>query len=238
MASTFAAIEEKQTAQYQLLRVPVLNEYLTMPHHERLPPPFNLIGQARDMRLKVHPSHVTMICVCAAVVVSEPLRYLASLISGQQSALCRIAFCLMKVLYFTIDALLCAVAFTPAFIYKALEAFPRAIRQGYLAALSVALVILLMPVLLLYQYARRGLSFFSFEATESDNSEMADKRRKARIFLRDSIDKWIEAADQHDSSVPDVMAALESMDRRHAARHSQIEKRLTELEAYIKAKLK
>ncbi|CEL94715.1 unnamed protein product [Vitrella brassicaformis CCMP3155] len=54
MASTYAAIEQTQTAQYQLLRIRVLNEYLNMPLHERLPPPFNLIGRCYK-RHKLHP---------------------------------------------------------------------------------------------------------------------------------------------------------------------------------------
>ncbi|CEL94682.1 unnamed protein product [Vitrella brassicaformis CCMP3155] len=197
LASTFAAIEEKQTAQYQLLRIRVLNEYLTMPHHERLPPPFNLIG----------------------VVVSEPLRYVASFISGRQSALCRIAFWSMEALYSPIDVLLVAVAFTPLAIFKGLELVSRAIRVG-----------------------NSWDPFFTSDATESDSSETADKRREARDAFKDSIDKWIEAADHHDSSVPDVMTALRHFkayvqDEIHSV-VQQMDKRLTELEAYIKAKIK
>ncbi|CEL94711.1 unnamed protein product [Vitrella brassicaformis CCMP3155] len=226
LASTYAAIEETQAAQYQLLRIRVLNKYLTMPRHERLPPPFNLI----------------------AVVVSEPLRYLANLISEQrreQSALCRIAFWSMKAL--TVDGLLLVVAFTPVTIYRLLtERLPQVIRErDFGLVLCVPLAILLMPVLLLCQYAQRGL--FSSDATETDTDspEMADDMREAGIKFKDRIDKWIEAADHHNSNFPDVMAALESMERQHDARHSQIEKRLTEMEARmeehikeIKAKLK
>ncbi|CEM21875.1 unnamed protein product [Vitrella brassicaformis CCMP3155] len=195
MASTYAAIEETQTSQYQLLRIRVLNEYLNMPHHERLPPPFNLI----------------------AVVVSEPLRYLASLISEQrreQSSLCRIAFWSMKAVYSTVDALLVAVAFTPVLIFKTLEDLPQKIREGdYCAVLCTPLLILLVPVGLLCQYADQTVSLFSSDnlssdATETDSPWMADERREARGAFKDSIDKWIEAADHHDSTSPDIMAAL------------------------------
>ncbi|CEM16848.1 unnamed protein product [Vitrella brassicaformis CCMP3155] len=237
LASTYSAIEETQAAQYQLLRIRVLNEYLTMPHHERLPSPFNLIGRCHKSH-EMHPSHVG-ICVCAAVVVSEPLRYLASLISEQrrhQSALCRIAFWSMVALYFTVDGLLFAVAFTPVAIYKVLERLPRLIRGGnYWEVLVIPLVILLMSLFLLCQYAQRGL--FSFGATGTDISEMADQRRKARIKFKDSIDKWIEAADHHDSSVPDVMAALREMRTQLAEvrteqkqTEKQMDKRLTEMD--------
>ncbi|CEM21886.1 unnamed protein product [Vitrella brassicaformis CCMP3155] len=222
LASTYAAIEETQAAQYQLLRIRVLNEYLKLPHHERLPPPFNLIGRC-DERHELHPAHHMWASVCAALVVSEPLRYLASLISEQrreQSVLCRIAFWTMKAVYSTVDGLLLVVAFTPVAIYKMLEGVPRRIREGnYGAVLRAPLYILLMPVLFLCQYTGRDLllreyadqeSLFSFDATESEGEspETAHERRKARDAFKDSIDKWIEAADHHDSSVPDVMAAV------------------------------
>ncbi|CEM38735.1 unnamed protein product [Vitrella brassicaformis CCMP3155] len=224
LASTYAAIEEKQSSQYQLLRIRVLNEYLTMPHHERLPPPLNLI----------------------AVVVSGPLRYLASLIasliSGQgrrHYVLCRIAFCVMKALYSTIDALLHFVAFTPVTIYKLLELIPQMIRGGrYCFVLCFPFIVLLTPFILLCDIVQEGPSF-TFEATESDSPELATKARdEARDRFKDSIDKWIEAADHHDSSVPDVMAALREMRTHQEQMEKQMDKRLTALETYIKEKIK
>ncbi|CEM21892.1 unnamed protein product [Vitrella brassicaformis CCMP3155] len=243
LASTFAAIEETQAAQYQLLRIRVLNEYSTMPHHERLPPPFNLIGRCHK-RDELHPSHVG-VCVCAAVVVSEPLRYLASLISEQrreESALCCIAFWSMKALYVTVDALLVGVSFTPVAIYKALEDIQRTIRKGpYGMVLCLVLVILVMPLFLLYRYAQLESSFSS-GFNETDSSTMARERREARDKIKDSIDKWIEAADHHDSSVPDVMAALKA-EIQPALRDMQtqlaeVRTQQKQMEAYIKANIK
>ncbi|CEL94716.1 unnamed protein product [Vitrella brassicaformis CCMP3155] len=74
---------------------------------------------------------------------------------------------------------------------------------------------------------------------------MADKRREARESIKDSIDKWIEAADHHDSGVPDVITALTHFkayvkDEIHSV-VQQMDKRQTEMEAHIKemkAKLK
>jgi len=51
MASTYAAIENTKKPQYQL-RIRVLNEYLSMPQHERLPPPFNLIAAIKSVPLR------------------------------------------------------------------------------------------------------------------------------------------------------------------------------------------
>ncbi|CEM35125.1 unnamed protein product [Vitrella brassicaformis CCMP3155] len=226
LASTYAAIEETQTAQYQLLRIRVLNEYLTMPRHERLPPPFNLI----------------------ALVVSVPLRHLASHISGQrrrQSALCCIVYWLMKAVYSTVDALLYSVAFTPVAIYGVLGLLQRQIREGkYRAVLTIIVGILVMPVNLLCAYAQHE-SLFTSDATETENSWMAHERREARDKIKDSIDKWIEAADHHDSNSPDVMAVVQQIDnrlteidRRQDARHTQMEKRLTEMKTYIRARIK
>ncbi|CEM38224.1 unnamed protein product [Vitrella brassicaformis CCMP3155] len=236
LASTFEAIKEKQAAQYQLLRIRVLNEYLTMPHHERLPPPFNLI----------------------AVVVSEPLRYLASLISEErreQSTLCCIAFWWMKALYSTVDGLLFAVAFTPVAIYKTLEGVVKLLQEttlfvGIFTFVGLPFSILLMPLILLCTYAQRE-SLFTFDATESDSLEMA------RESFKDGIDKWIEKADHHDKSVPDVMTVLKAEiqpalehfqayveDEIHSSQSEmlavvqQMDKRQAELEAYIKARIK
>ncbi|CEM16844.1 unnamed protein product [Vitrella brassicaformis CCMP3155] len=202
--------------------------------------------------------------ILVPVFVSEPLRYLASLISEQrreQSALCRIAFWSMKVVYVTVDGLLLIVAFTPVATYKMLEDILRAIGKGdYVVVLChvlcLPLLILLTPANLLCHYAQWGL-LFSFDATKTDSAETADERRKARESYKDRIDKWIEAADHHDSGVPDVMGALrqfkaeiqpvvQQMDKRQTemdkrqterqdARHRQMEKRLTEMEVGMEA---
>jgi len=55
MASTWGSIAQYQNAQYQLIRIRILNEYLLMPSYERLPPPFSIL----------------------AVLVLAPLRHLA-----------------------------------------------------------------------------------------------------------------------------------------------------------------
>jgi len=67
------------------------------------------------------------------------------------------------------------------------------------------LIILVMPLWLLYVYATAE------ESSEDTEEEKAEKRRDARDGFggyKDRIDKWMEAADHHDSNFPDVMAAL------------------------------
>jgi len=247
MASTFAAIEQTQTAQYQLLRIRVLNEFLTMPMHERFPPPFNLI----------------------AVTVSVPLRYLASFISEerrQQSALYRIAFWLIKALYTTIDAILYAIAFTPAQIYTQLERIPSYIQQGrYCWALQAVCSVFLMPLPLLYQLlAPSSLTEFSGpigglrakwdEMTDDEKAEMrrfarygpteewyAQMRRYEYNNIKGSIDKSIAAADHHDSNFPDVMTAL-NIFQEYVKDEVQpvlqdVQTRMTDMETHIKTKM-
>ncbi|CEL94192.1 unnamed protein product [Vitrella brassicaformis CCMP3155] len=249
LASTYAAIEETQTGQYQLMRIRVLNEYLTMPQHERLPPPFNLIGRCDRQETSTAAITVSMICVCAAVVVSQPLRYVASLISGHQSALCRIAFWSMRAVYSTIDALLSAVAFTPAAIYRQLEELQLAIRfRDDWIAVRMFLRILLMPLYLLYDYVTSAEE--SSEESEEVKASRAERRRETHSWHKatKSFDKWMEAADHHDSHFPDVMAALKhfqdknqssqsetlSVLKRIDERQTKMEERQMEMDARLK----
>ncbi|CEL96858.1 unnamed protein product [Vitrella brassicaformis CCMP3155] len=226
MASTWGDIEKTQAAQYQLLRIRVLNEYSTMPWRERIPPPFNLI----------------------AVVMSGPLRCVASLISEccrQQSALCRIAFWSMKAVYSTIDALVYTMAFAPSFFCPALR---RGLETGFYCGLYCAgkmppqlsllaevlkilifyvgliafgpvlflMKILQLPVIivrteLLDEPAERGGEAADVEETEGDE---ARKGREATDRIKEKIDKWIETTSHHDANFPDVMAGLMAIDRR------------------------
>jgi len=132
----------------------------------------------------------------------------------------------MKALYCAIDALLWAVAFTPIAIYRQLEELQQAIRDAIQRrqyrtkdntgqevqktvqiwdAFKILDVILVMPLWLLYRYVT-AKEFF--EDTEEGK---AIKRRRALHGLdgyKDSIEKWMEAADHHDTTSPDIMAAL------------------------------
>jgi len=137
MTSTWAAIEETQSAQYQLLKVRVINEYLHMSSTEQLPPPFNLIGT----NIENQPS--TNVVPSGAILVL-PLKYLASLIaaaarlhdSDRPSGLniSAVIFLLVSLLHATIEALLFTVAFIPvialAVLAKAGEKMNRALSGG------------------------------------------------------------------------------------------------------------
>ncbi|CEM32241.1 unnamed protein product [Vitrella brassicaformis CCMP3155] len=255
MASTYSAIEETQNAQYQLLRIRVLNEYLTMPLHERLPPPFNLV----------------------AFVVSAPLRYLASLISRErreQSTVCRIAFWSMVVLYALIDALLFTVAFTPDWILSAPERLLHVLLDKeyvlnagastdsgtgcYYPCLSQpadSLLKRLWNTVMLVTLFPFGVLFFFIvfaiqacqEASkgQSGGSQAAEaarrRHRAARVPTLDVstevIDGWIRAANSHNATSPDIMAVLQAMDGRLEERLTQMDKRLAEMETQIKTKI-
>ncbi|CEM34063.1 unnamed protein product [Vitrella brassicaformis CCMP3155] len=218
MASTYSAIEATQNAQYQLLRIRVLNEYLTVSQHERHAPPFNLI----------------------AVVISVPLRYVSSLMSEQrrqQSTLWRMVFWSSKAVYSTVDAILFAIAFIPAAIYRGLEDFLQAMRRGhYLEALSVVLYPL-APLSILYDSLRGFCTSQESDDTIDGTSRRQSvplprsqtsfpklpslllsyersatrTRREARKTFNGNIHRWIEAADHHNLSFPDVIAALNQL---------------------------
>ncbi|CEL94174.1 unnamed protein product [Vitrella brassicaformis CCMP3155] len=151
LASTYAAIEHTQTAQYH----------------------------------------------CGRVGAPAASRQLISEQRQQQSALCCIAFWSMRAIYVTVDALLHAVAFTPIEIYHGLDQFQQEIREGkYWEAFQTALLILVMPFYLLY-------------LTSEERRRSEQYRDKSHwVKYERSIDKWIEAADHHDSNFPDVMAAV------------------------------
>ncbi|CEL94199.1 unnamed protein product [Vitrella brassicaformis CCMP3155] len=229
LASTYAAIEQTQTAQYQLLRIRVLNEYLNMPQHERLPPPFNLI----------------------AVVVSVPLRYVASLIGGRQSALCRIASWSVEAIYVTLDALMHAVVFTPAYIDRQLGVFQPGhgrlevlIRAGmYWDAFRMLLTIPVMPLYIFHQYVTAK------ESSKDTEEQKAEKRRQARDSYKGKVEMWMKAAYHRDTTSPDIMTALthfeeyvkdkiepvlRELQTQQNEMQKQVEERLTKIEAKIK----
>ncbi|CEM06954.1 unnamed protein product [Vitrella brassicaformis CCMP3155] len=240
MASTYSAIEDTQDAQYQLLRIRVLNEYLTMPPHERLPPPFNLI----------------------AFLLSAPLPYLASLISAdrrQQSTMCRIAFWCMVALYATIDGLLFTVAFTPTFILSALERLPHVLQEKAYGSdapwaclfqraewlwqrLWNAIVLTLLTPLSILRF------FMLFVEMERLSAANSSSFRLPEVHIAtESIDEWIRAADSHNATSPDIMAVLQVMDKRQmemddrlkeiGERQMRMDDRLTEMETQIKRKI-
>jgi len=109
----------------------------------------------------------------------------------------------MKVMYLTIDALLCTVAFTPIAICRMVEDVQQEIRRGkYWAVLCIPSFILLVPLLLLCEYVSGE------ESSEDTEEKKAEQRRQAHYWMRNSIENWMEAADHHNSNFPDVMAAL------------------------------
>ncbi|CEL94720.1 unnamed protein product [Vitrella brassicaformis CCMP3155] len=249
LASTYAAIEEKQTSQYQLLRVRVLNEYLNMPKHERLPPPFNLI----------------------AFCGSAPLRHFASFIRGCQSRLCRVTFWSMVALYSLIDAFLFTVAFTPAFLYCAVERvllslqkrdylqnkdcpcfFSRSLHRytrtgDFFQSLWNAIVLTIVtPFTILFFFL--GFVLQAFGVSQHPGVATATVARVSKTFSKDSIDAWIAAADSHNATSPDIMTVLQGMDKRLRQmderqmqmdeRLTQVDRRLGEMETQIKRNIR
>jgi len=70
-------------------------------------------------------------------------------------------------------------------------------------------------------------------------------RRCAQESFKDSIDKWMEAADYHDTTSPDIMTALKlnqsevlsvlkRVDERQTEMQKEVNERLTKMEAKIK----
>ncbi|CEM06930.1 unnamed protein product [Vitrella brassicaformis CCMP3155] len=261
LASTYSAIEDTQDAQYQLLRIRVLNEYLTMPPHERLPPPFNLI----------------------AFLLSEPLRHLASLIDRdrrRQSTMCRNTCECMVSLYAIIDGLLFTVAFTPAFILSALERLPRVLRDKdcfhidpyeYSAygrqfehwayrldapwpclfqraewlwqRLWNAIVLTLLTPLSILRFF---MLFVQIECLLARADSYSPDPPKVD-FSGESIDERIRAADYHNATSPDVMAVLQGVNKllveidarqkQMDQRQARMDKRQTDMETQLKRKI-
>ncbi|CEM03344.1 unnamed protein product [Vitrella brassicaformis CCMP3155] len=152
-------------------------------------------------------------------------------------ALCRIAFWSMTALYSSIDALLCAVAFAPAAIYERLgelqQQIPDAIqRRQYWTkdstgkeirktvhiceAFRTVGIILVVPLYLLYEYVTAKAGPAENDEEDDDPLDLSGENYKNRIG------EWMEAADHHDSSVPDVMTALKDFTDEHESFRTEI----------------